>query len=238
MEPDRRGMPTEGVRGTDGILLMLDRELFAVLAPLFVVVLVATQLLVPELTVDPRAMFERVAGDVTDEGVRLGAVTRGVEGLFVLSVAVEGEEVEMEGIRVMPVPDERPGPLEGTILIEGALLELYLLPLEDPREEDPKMEPKEGREDEDPREEDPREEDPKMEPKEGREDEEPRDELEEEEPLAGLIEEPREPRWAWARSPRVNRVTKRTRVIWRSRRIAVPFWTFCYRATVRVGEFW
>ena len=59
------------------------------------------------------------------------------------------------------------------------------LPFEELREEEPKLEPREGREDEEPREEEPRE-------------EEPREELEEEAPLAGFIEEPREPLWAWA----------------------------------------
>ena len=122
-----------------------------------------------------------------------------------------------------------PDPLEGTILIEGALWGLGLFPLEELRDEEPKMEPSEGRDDEEPRDE--------LEEEEPR-DEEPRDELEEEEPLEGLIEEPRDPRWAWAWSPRVSRVTKRTRVIWRSRRIAVPFWTCCRRAAVLVGEFW
>ena len=64
------------------------------------------------------------------------------------------------------------------------------LPFEELREEEPKLEPREGREDEEPRDEEPREEEPR--------EEEPREELDEEVPLAGFIEEPREPLWAWA----------------------------------------
>jgi hypothetical protein len=81
-------MPITGVRVTGGTMTMLDAELFA------------TQLLVPELTLEPSAMFERVAGLVMGEGVTLGAVTRGVESLVVGAAGVE-----TGGIRTMPVLD-------------------------------------------------------------------------------------------------------------------------------------
>ena len=98
-------MPIDGVRVTGGTMTMFDEELFAVLAPLFVTALVAIQLFVPELILDPSATPERVVEAVIAEGVTLGAVTRGVEGLLVFAAGVEKEDVETEGIRTMPVLD-------------------------------------------------------------------------------------------------------------------------------------
>ena len=178
-------MPMIGARLAGGMMTMLDEE--ALMAPGEVVLaeLDATQLFVPELTVDPSAMFEREAGPVLDDEPRVvvirgadhvgadvgGAVTLGTVTLG----AVTGAETE--GIRMME-------PTEGLIvgmpvLAEMPLLDVMtrtpdLLELDDPREEL-----------DDPREEldDPRE-----------ELDDPREELDDDWPLAGLIEEPREPR--------------------------------------------
>ena len=180
---------------------MLEGEFFVVFAALFAAARVATQLFVPELIEEPRAMFERGVGMTLGDVVILGVVARGVEKPILGAVFVETLG------RMMPVfacvPREMPPLLEGVelpVLLEDPMLigrmpwipELLPLeelrePLEELREEEPKLDPIEGRDDD---------------PIEGRDDdpldEEPRDELEDEEPLEGLIEEPREPLWAWA----------------------------------------
>ncbi len=79
-------------------MTMLDGELFADSTLFFGGVCFATQLFVPELRVEPSAMFERVVGLVSVEGVTLGAVTRGVE-----SPLVRTGDVETEGTRMSPV---------------------------------------------------------------------------------------------------------------------------------------
>ncbi len=91
-------MPIAGARVTGGTMTMLDGELFADLTVFFGGVCFATQLFVPELRVEPSAMFERVVGLVSVEGVTLGAVTRGVE-----SPLVRTGDVETEGTRMSPV---------------------------------------------------------------------------------------------------------------------------------------
>lgn len=91
-------MPVNGALATGGTRTMLDGELFVVVAPFFVTVWFATQLFVPELTLEPSATFERVVGLVVAEGVTLGAVTRGVE-----IPLVRTGDVETEGIRISPV---------------------------------------------------------------------------------------------------------------------------------------
>lgn len=91
-------MPVAGARVTGGTMTMLDGELFADLAVFFGGVRFATQLFVPELILEPSAMFERVVGLASAEGVTLGAVTRGVE-----SPLVRTGDVETEGTRMSPV---------------------------------------------------------------------------------------------------------------------------------------
>ena len=98
LEPERWGMPITGVRVTGGTMTMLDGELFVVLTLFFGGVCFATQLFVPELILEPSAMFERVVGLASAEGVTLGAVTRGVE-----SPLVRTGDVETEGTRMSPV---------------------------------------------------------------------------------------------------------------------------------------
>jgi hypothetical protein len=111
-------MPITGVRVTGGMMTMLDGELFAALTPLFGRVCFATQLFVPELRLEPSAMFERVEGLVSAEGVTLGAATAVPVGkckrsnsIICFRAATRGVEsplvrigdVETEGIRTSPV---------------------------------------------------------------------------------------------------------------------------------------
>ena len=79
-------MTLDGVRGKDGTM-RFEAELLAALAPLFVSAVVATQLFVPELILEPRAMFERVS---PEEGA-LGVVMLGIEGVLLFTVAGGGE---------------------------------------------------------------------------------------------------------------------------------------------------
>jgi hypothetical protein len=215
LEPERCGMPIIGARFARGMVTMLDEEPLRAPGVVVLAGLEATQLFVPELTVDPSAMFEREAGPVLDDeprvvvirgadhvgadvrgAVTLGAVTLGTVTLGTVTLgtvtlgavtlgAVTGAETE--GIRMME-------PTEGLIvgmpvLAEMPLLDVMtrtpdLLELDDPPKMDPIFD--------DPREEldDPREEldDPREEL------DDPREELEDDWPLAGLIEDPREPR--------------------------------------------
>ena len=182
LEPESRGVPIAGARVTGGIMTMLEGELFVVFAALFAVARVAIQLLVPELTEDPRAMFERGVGTALGAVTILGAAFVATLGLMMpVLTGVPREMLEpLEEVEI-PVLLEDPI-LIGRMPWIPEVLGLEELGLEELREEDPKIEPEEGR-DEDPRDEEPR-------------DEEPRDELTDEEPLAGLIEEPREPLWA------------------------------------------
>jgi len=191
-------MPIIGARFARGMVTMLDEEPLRAPGVVVLAGLEATQLFVPELTVDPSAMFEREAGPVLDDeprvvvirgadhvgadvrgAVTLGTVTLGTVTLGAVTLgAVTGAETE--GIRMME-------PTEGLIvgmpvLAEMPLLDVMtrtpdLLELDDPPKVDPIFD--------DPREEldDPRE-----------ELDDPREELEDDWPLAGLIEDPREPR--------------------------------------------
>lgn len=191
LEPESRGVPIAGARFTGGIMTMLEGEFFVVFAALFAAARVAIQLLVPVLTEEPRAIFERGAEMFFGVVTLFGVVAREVEELILGAAFVETLGLMMPVLAC--VPREMLEPLEEVempVLLEDPMLigrmpwipevlgieELREL-LEELREEDPKLEPEEGR-DEDPR------------------DEEPRDELTDEEPLAGLIEEPREPLWA------------------------------------------
>ena len=191
LEPESRGVPIAGARFTGGIMTMLEGEFFVVFAALFAAARVAIQLLVPVLTEEPRAIFERGAEMFFGVVTLLGVVAREVEELILGAAFVETLGLMMPVLAC--VPREMLEPLEEVempVLLEDPMLigrmpwipevlgieELREL-LEELREEDPKLDPKEGR-DEDPR------------------DEEPRDELTDEDPLAGLIEEPREPLWA------------------------------------------
>jgi hypothetical protein len=212
LEPERCGMPMIGARFARGMVTMLDEEPLRAPGAVVLAGLEATQLFVPELTVDPSAMFEREAGPVLDDeprvvvirgadhvgadvrgAVTLGTVTLGTVTLGAVTLgAVTGAETE--GIRMME-------PTEGLIvgmpvLAEMPLLDVMtrtpdLLELDDPPKMDPIFD--------DPREEldDPREEldDPREELDDPREElDDPREELEDDWPLAGLIEDPREPR--------------------------------------------
>jgi len=161
---------------------MLEGELFVVFAALFAVARVAIQLLVPELTEDPRAMFERGVGTALGAVTILGAAFVATLGLMMPVLTGVPREM-LEPLEEVEIPVL----LEDPMLIGRMPWIPEVLGLEELREEDPKIEPEEGR-DEDPRDEEPRDEEPR--------DEEPRDELTDEEPLAGLIEEPREPLWA------------------------------------------
>lgn len=177
LEPESRGVPIAGARVTGGIMTMLEGELFVVFAALFAVARVAIQLLVPELTEDPRAMFERGVGTALGAVTILGAAFVATLGLMMPVLTGVPREM-LEPLEEVEIPVL----LEDPMLIGRMPWIPEVLGLEELREEDPKIEPEEGR-DEDPRDEEPR-------------DEEPRDELTDEEPLAGLIEEPREPLWA------------------------------------------
>ena len=179
-------MPIIGARFARGMVTMLDEEPLRAPGVVVLAGLEATQLFVPELTVDPSAMFEREAGPVLDDEPRVvvirgadhvgadvrGAVTLGTVTLGAVTLgAVTGAETE--GIRMME-------PTEGLIvgmpvLAEMPLLDVMtrtpdLLELDDPPKVDPIFD-------------DPRE-----------ELDDPREELEDDWPLAGLIEDPREPR--------------------------------------------
>lgn len=182
LEPESRGVPIAGARVTGGIMTMLEGELFVVFAALFAVARVAIQLLVPELTEDPRAMFERGVGTALGAVTILGAAFVATLGLMMPVLTGVPREM-LEPLEEVEIPVL----LEDPMLIGRMPWIPEVLGLEELREEDPKIEPEEGR-DEDPRDEEPRDEEPR--------DEEPRDELTDEEPLAGLIEEPREPLWA------------------------------------------
>jgi hypothetical protein len=220
LEPERCGMPMIGARFARGMVTMLDEEPLRAPGAVVLAGLEATQLFVPELTVDPSAMFEREAGPVLDDeprvvvirgadhvgadvrgAVTLGTVTLGTVTLGTVTLgavtlgAVTGAETE--GIRMME-------PTEGLIvgmpvLAEMPLLDVMtrtpdLLELDDPPKVDPIFDdpPKMDPIFDNPREEldDPREEldDPREEL------DDPREELEDDWPLAGLIEDPREPR--------------------------------------------
>jgi hypothetical protein len=215
LEPERCGMPMIGARFARGMVTMLDEEPLRAPGAVVLAGLEATQLFVPELTVDPSAMFEREAGPVLDDeprvvvirgadhvgadvrgAVTLGTVTLGTVTLGAVTLgAVTGAETE--GIRMME-------PTEGLIvgmpvLAEMPLLDVMtrtpdLLELDDPPKVDPIFDdpPKMDPIFDNPREEldDPREEldDPREEL------DDPREELEDDWPLAGLIEDPREPR--------------------------------------------
>jgi hypothetical protein len=215
LEPERCGMPMIGARFARGMVTMLDEEPLRAPGVVVLAGLEATQLFVPELTVDPSAMFEREAGPVLDDeprvvvirgadhvgadvrgAVTLGTVTLGTVTLGAVTLgAVTGAETE--GIRMME-------PTEGLIvgmpvLAEMPLLDVMtrtpdLLELDDPPKVDPIFDdpPKMDPIFDNPREEldDPREEldDPREEL------DDPREELEDDWPLAGLIEDPREPR--------------------------------------------
>jgi hypothetical protein len=222
LEPERCGMPIIGARFARGMVTMLDEEPLRAPGVVVLAGLEATQLFVPELTVDPSAMFEREAGPVLDDeprvvvirgadhvgadvrgAVTLGTVTLGTVTLGAVTLgAVTGAETE--GIRMME-------PTEGLIvgmpvLAEMPLLDVMtrtpdLLELDDPPKVDPIFDdpPKMDPIFDNPREEldDPREEldDPREELDDPREElDDPREELEDDWPLAGLIEDPREPR--------------------------------------------
>ena len=181
-------MPMIGALFAAGVVTMLDEEPLRTPGVVVFAGLDALQLFVPELTVDPSARFEREVGPVLDVEPRavvirgadhVGADVRGAVTLGTVTLgAVTGAETE--GIRMME-------PTEGLIvgmpvLAEMPLLDVMtrtpdLLELDDPPKMDPIFD--------DPREEldDPRE-----------ELDDPREELEDDWPLAGLIEDPREPR--------------------------------------------